>query len=128
MADEDPFAAVVYTAGIEIDLTAPQSELAEKLRQLVQIEASLARRGVRCPLKDGGQDCSTCAEATLESAQKRSRLCRVGKDQATVWAAGEARQREHMGPILALAAQAAEMSEIGHLSGEYVELLTAAGL
>lgn len=128
VADEDPFAAVVFTPGIEIDLTAPEEELAAKLTELMAMEQALVGRDIRCKLKDGGQDCLTCPQATLNPALRRSALCRVGKDQATVWAAGEARYGQRMGPILEMAKIADEMSEIGHLDGEMIELLAAVGL
>lgn len=126
--DDDPFAAVVYTSGIEIDLTAPQAELSVKLKELIAMEASLARRGVTCPLKDNGQDCLSCPSATLDQHESRSKLCRVGKDEATVWAAGEARQSERMAPVMEMAAIAEEMSEIGHIPAELAELALSAGL
>jgi hypothetical protein len=91
-------------------------------------ESSYAMSGISCPLKDAGQDCLTCPEATLDNSVRLSKLCRVGKDEATVWAAGEARQAAWRGPILEMARVADEMSEIGHIPGEIAEMLTAAGL
>lgn len=126
--DEDPFAAVVYTAGIEIDLTATPDELGRKLTELSVMETDLLGRGIRCALKQGGQDCRDCPEATLDPTRRLSKLCRVGKDQQSVWAAGEARQEEALAPFAELAKVADEMSEIGFLTPEYAELLMAVGL
>lgn len=125
----DPFEAMAYTAGVEIDLRAPEGELAAKLNELVELEVALASGpGIRCKLKVDGQDCRSCPSATLDPRFKRSQLCRIGKDQEAVWAAAEAAQERRMAPVKAMAAVADEMSEMGHLDGELIELLTAAGL
>lgn len=127
--DADPFEVMAYTAGVEIDLTAPEEELAAKLAELVALETALATGpGLRCRLKAEGQDCRTCPSATLDNRVSRSQLCRIGKDQEAVWAAAEAAQERRMAPVKAMAAVAAEMSELGHLDDELVEILTAAGL
>lgn len=128
VADVDPFEAVVYTSGVEIDLTAPEEELSVKLTELCRMEIELQQRGITCKLKAAGQNCNSCAHGTLDPSRRLSRLCRVGKDQETVWTAGEARVEARMGPIRAMAAIADEMSEIGHLDAELAEILVAAGL
>lgn len=124
---DDPFEAVVYTEGAQIDLTASETELAAQLMILCAMETELGARGITCPLKSDGQSCQTCTVATLDPSRRRSALCRVGKDQETVWQAGDARVEVRMGPVRIMAAVAEEMSELGHISDELAELAVAAG-
>lgn len=124
---QDPFGSVVYS-GLEIDLTGTDDELFEACRKLLRAEARLARTGLTCELKDGGQDCLTCPVATLDAAEARSRLCRVGKDQETVERLHNERYAERRGLDLSLLAMAEEFSALGHMDEDDAELLTQVGL
>lgn len=127
-SDPDPFGAVVYSAGVVLDLTASADELAEQFIALLRVEGRLAALGLTCGWKDDGQDCRTCPHATLDPAQERSRLCRLGKDQSTAEKLCEERTAERRAPFTELAARADEASLIGRLDDDLVELLTAVGL
>lgn len=127
-AEEDPFQAVAYSVGVTLDLTADEDGLYEQVKALLRREQRLHSSGVSCPLKDGGQDCLTCPSATLDPAEPRSRLCRLGKDQRTVQQRHEERSRERRAPLRELAAVAEEASLLGHLDDDLSELLTEVGL
>lgn len=123
----DPFAAVVYSTGIEIDLNASEEELFDLVGKLLHREARLFNRGVTCDLKDGGQDCLHCPEATLDPNNPKAVLCRLGKDQRTV----EDRHHEvitaRRAAIEELVAVASEASELGGIPDELAYLLTEVG-
>jgi hypothetical protein len=128
VAEVDPFEAVVYTSGVEIDLTAPEAELSAKLMELCALEAELFNRGIKCKLKADGQNCNSCVHGTLDPARRLSGLCRVGKDQETVWRITSASEDARMGPLREVALVADEMSEIGYLTPELADFLVGAGM
>lgn len=127
-AATDPFGEVVYSNGIELDLTAPLEELAAQFAKLLRVEGRLARSGLTCALKDSGQDCLSCPQATLEASDRRSRLCRLGKDQLTVERRCAELQDERTGPVMEMVELADTGSLLGHLDDELSELLTTVGL
>jgi hypothetical protein len=121
--DEDPFNAVVYSAGIDIDLTAPEEELGAKLVELMRLEERLYNRGLTCDLKWAGQDCRSCTQATLDPTQDRSNLCRLGKDQCTVEAQYTKLRDARLAPVEELAEKIDDVSELGVLPDDLAELL-----
>lgn len=125
---EDPFANVVYSSGVTLDLTASEEELAEQWVSLLKREERLAVKGLRCELKDGGQDCRTCPAATLDADEARSVLCRLGKDQAAVEARCLELRDERLEGLEELAAEVDLATELGHMPEELVELATSVGL
>lgn len=112
MTDDDPFAGTVYSAGVSIDLTAPEEELTRMIDTLLAREEALYKRGLTCDLKWDGQDCRTCPAATLDPEDGRAVLCRLGKDQMAVVHAISTRREESLAPIRDLIAYAEEASEI----------------
>jgi hypothetical protein len=62
--------------------------------------------------------------ATLDSTYPRSVLCRLGKDESTVEKAYEAKRANRHETVSDLAALADEMSEIGDMPDDLIELLT----
>lgn len=127
MANADPFGNVVYSAGVTLDLTASEEELADVFKDLLLREGTLLQKGITCKLKDGGQDCLHCPAATLDASEPRSVLCRLGKDQCTVEQAYWAKNDARLAPIRELAALASECAEIGDIPEELVMLLTEVG-
>lgn len=127
-SDADPFAVAVYSAGLEVRLDSSEEELFGHLRTLVRREARLDGLGVRCELKDAGQDCRTCVIATLEPEEPRSRLCKLGKDQVAITERCNELAAVRVTPEGEIATCADDWSEIGHLDADLAELLTAVGL
>lgn len=129
-SEPDPFSEVVYSAGLTLDLTqASEDELLRHWKGFLRREGRLAGGGVTCDLKqERGMDCLRCPHATLDQADARSTLCRLGKDQSSI----ERRLREigaaRREPLEELARAVDEMTELGHLDDELAELLTAVGL
>jgi hypothetical protein len=128
--DPDPFAKIIYTTGLEIDLTASEDELAAAWVRLGRTEDRMRRAGVvpGCELKDAGQDCLDCPKATLDPADPLSQLCRLGKDQATVERACQAKTAARLAPLEELAERVGPATEIVADTEELAELLTAVGL
>jgi hypothetical protein len=124
MENTDPFGAVVYSTGVTLDLTASEEDLANVFVALLRREGRLLQRGITCELKDEGQDCLHCPVATLDSTYPRSVLCRLGKDESTVEKAYEAKRANRHETVSDLAALADEMSEIGDMPDDLIELLT----
>lgn len=125
---DDPFGSVVYSTGLEIDLNGSEGELATAVVQLLKIEGNMASAGLTCTLKDDGQDCLSCPMATLDAAEPRSVLCRLGKDQCTIEQLCAERTRERTEPVQELADIADSAMEMGHLPDDLAELLTSVGL
>src|SRR5947209_2085738 len=124
MQNADPFGGVVYSSGVSLDLTASEEDLADVFVDLLQREGRLLRRGITCDLKDSGQDCLHCPVATLDETYSRAVLCRLGKDQSTVEKAVEAKRAARQETVRDLAVLADEMSEIGDMPDDLIELLT----
>jgi hypothetical protein len=124
--EDDPFDAVILSSGLSVDLTGSDEELFDGIKQTLELESRLFNRGITCHLKDAGQDCVTCGEYVADrSEEKRAPLCRLGRDQRMI---EERYKAARAMPYLELADMADELSEIGWIEPEYVELLTAAGL
>lgn len=123
-AEADPFGAVVYSAGLKVNLSAPVDELMDVLGNLMHREARLDARGITCHYKDAGQDCLDCPHATLDPENRQSILCRLGKDQQTVAHNVEAR----LTLSRVMAEETSDMREIGRLDPELADLLTTVGL
>ena len=123
----DPFAAVVYSTGITLDLTATEDALAELYCDLLLKEGRLDKRGLSCDLKWNGQNCLHCPVAVLDPNDPMATLCRLGKDQQTVEDRCNELAAARTAAIAELAAVADEASEIGHMPEELIELLTEAG-
>jgi hypothetical protein len=129
--EADPFATVVYSAGVTIDLTASDETLVEQYNALLRREVRMQGGGLTCQLKTEGQDCRECPAATLDPEVDRSRLCRLGKDQAMLEAViGERMdaQTAMMAPVRELVEAMDDLSEIGEIPDELAELLTGVGL
>lgn len=126
--EPDPFGKVVYSTGLSINLDGDVEELAGEWVRLGYIEGRMAGNGISCELKNNGQDCLTCPVATLDAAEPRSRLCRLGKDQGTLEQLCDARQAERNGPLLEIAELAGEHAELAAMPDELAELLTSVGL
>lgn len=118
----DPFEQVVYSTGIEIDLTASEDELARKWVELSYREAEMLKRGSQCQLKDDGQDCLTCPHATLDRTDSRNRLCRLGKDQSNLEKRIMALTDARVAPLRELVAEMDAALEV--LPADLEELLT----
>lgn len=122
--DEDPFGMMLYTTGIDIDLTSSEDELVAAMQSLWRREQNLSVMGLTCEFKDAGQDCRTCPHATLDPEEHRSALCRVGKDESTIDARYEELHGARAAQVTELAARVDEATEIGTLPPELEELLT----
>lgn len=120
----DPFSAVVYSTGIEIDLSASEDDLFRLLKRLMYREARLFDKGLTCGLKDGGQNCLHCPAASLDETDPKSVLCRLGKDEQTVADGCHAARKAAVAELVAFADEASEM---GDVPDELVELLTEVG-
>lgn len=129
-SEPDPFAEVVYSAGIAIDLSSKsEEELAQLYARLLKREGRLYKGGLSCELKqDRGMDCLRCPQGTLDPAEAISTLCRLGKDQSTIERRLEELTAARLEPLEELAREVDEVSEIGHLDNELAELLTVVGL
>jgi hypothetical protein len=125
VADEDPFGAVMYSTGLKLDLNASEEELAEQVVRLLRREGALGRRGLRCALKDNGQDCRCCREATLDPAERRSVLCRLGKDQETVEERFNQRRAARLAAVEELVCEIDAATEV--LPADLEELITQVG-
>lgn len=126
---DDPFDSVVLSTGLTVDLTGTEEEIHEGLRRSLDLEAQLFNAGVTCELKDGGQDCLTCAMYVADRAEEpRAPLCRLGRDQRIMEIKANERSEARYGPFQELAASVEEFAEIGEIDAEYAELLTVAGL
>lgn len=121
---DDPFDTMIFSSGLWVDLTGSEDEVFEGIKQSLDLESALFDRGIVCAMKDEGQDCLTCQHFTARSDEARSPLCLLGRDQRTIEKEYQARKE----PVRELAGRVDEWSEIGHLSDEYAELLTAVGL
>jgi hypothetical protein len=121
---DDPFETMIYSSGLRVDLTGSEEGIHAALRRSLDLEGHLFNLGVTCPLKDGGQDCLTCTSFTPRDEEARSRLCVLGRDQRVIEKEAQARKA----PLRELAGRVDEWTELGHLSDEYAELLTAVGL
>lgn len=132
--DVDPFATVVYSAGLDVDLTGDERGLAEEYVRLAEIEARMVRRGTDCDLKLSGRsiepeddrerNCLTCPHATLVVGEARSILCRLGKDQATVMRLYTQHRDERLAPFVELGRLAEEMAELGEIDPALADFLT----
>lgn len=125
---EDPFEAVIYSSGLQVDVGGSDEELMQALQRALKIEGRLDAIGLTCPLKDSGQDCLTCRQSSGDPKVALTRLCEVGKDQRTLMQRMDERQVERKRPLIELAAAIESHTEMGHLGGAYDELLTAVGL
>lgn len=125
---DDPFATVVYSSGVTLDLTASEDELVEQWMGLTRREANLFARGVVCELKDAGQDCRTCPMATLDAEEPRSTLCRLGKDQAVLEARVKELGETRRAALDEFVAEIDLATELGHMPDELAELATSVGL
>lgn len=119
----DPFGDIVYSSGVTLDLTGTEEELAAQFAELLWREGRLAQANLRCALKDGGQDCRTCPEATLDPTEARSRLCRLGKDQCTVEALFNERRDARLASITELAEEVDAAVEL--IPDDLAELATS---
>lgn len=86
-ADDDPFAnagpVAVEQIGLRIDLRDSPEVLEQRLRDLIESEAALWRRGVTCEMKSRPDaSCSACPLSRHDDPQHvLFKLCRVGRDQ-----------------------------------------------
>jgi hypothetical protein len=119
----DPFAAVVYSTGVTLDLGASESDLADLYVMLLHREGDLLRRDITCELKLSGQNCLHCPEATLDPNDRKSVLCRLGKDEYTVEGRLAELRQARLGGVDELAALADECSEIGMLPDDLAVLV-----
>lgn len=128
--DDDPFASVVLTTGLTVDLSGSEDELMTGLAESLRVESRLFNRGITCELKDNGQNCLTCpAYVASREEAARAPLCRLGRDQRTLEDRANAMSAERrLAPVKDVARRASFYSELGHLPERYEELLTAAGL
>jgi hypothetical protein len=102
-ADADPFAAQP-----EIDNPRVRGELREALER----EAALFRRGVTCPLKEDGQDCRSCSCYSGDEPDKpMSRLCRTGREVLQL-----AAEADELGPC-------GDLIELASMTEDYRELI-----
>ncbi len=124
----DPFEQVIYSTGIEIDLTASEEELCRKWIELGYRESALLRQGLQCQLKDDGQECLTCPQATLDRTDRMNRLCRVGKDQGTIEKRVNALTEARVAPLREIAEELDAAQEMGDRPDDLAELLTSVGL
>ncbi len=127
-AEADPFATVVYSTGVTLDLNATEGELAEQFIKLLEREGRMYANGLTCQLKWDGQDCLTCPQATLDPEEKRSRLCRLGKDQSATEKRMNSLADARLAPIREMVAMSEELGELGEIPDDLSELLTAVGL
>lgn len=125
---EDPFEAVIYSSGLQVDLNGSEEELADALGRALKIEGRLDAIGLTCPLKDAGQECLTCRQSSADPGVALTRLCEIGKDQQTLVRRMDDQTEQRRAPLKELAASVARFSEMGHLDGAYGELLAAVGL
>jgi hypothetical protein len=114
-AKDDPFDTVVYSSGLVVDLTGTDEQLHSALAETVRLEGLLYNGGLRCDLKEEGQDCSTCPVSQMNPAERLSRLCRLGKDQCNIVGRLEERKQARVAPLV----------ELGRSVEEYVELAEA---
>ncbi len=131
--DVDPFAAVVYSSGFNVDLTGDEQGLAEEYVRLMKVEARLVARRGDCDLKlsgrsiepedDAGRSCLTCPHATLVIADARNILCRLGKDQATIMRLYKQHRDERLAPFVELGRLAEEMVELGEIDPVLADFL-----
>lgn len=81
--EPDPFAMPIEEVGERIDLVDPGAANDLRLRELFRHEASLARMGVTCGIKDRTD--TTCHACPISRAhvpeEMMSKLCRVGREQ-----------------------------------------------
>lgn len=125
---EDPFGAVIYSSGLQVDLDGSEEDLVSALQKALAMEGRLDAIGLSCPLKDAGQDCLSCREATMDTAAPLTRLCEIGKDQQTLVRRMDENRVQRRRPLMELVRCVDDYSEMGHLDDEYAELLTAVGL
>jgi len=123
----DPFQSVVYSTGVTLDLAASEDELADLYVMLLRREGDLARRGITCELKRSGQNCLHCPEATLDPNDRKSLLCRLGKDEYTVEGRCNDLTAARTGGVDELATLADECSEIGMLPDDLAVLVAEVG-
>jgi hypothetical protein len=129
VADEpDPFAKVVYSAGLDVDLGGPLTVLVEAWKRLGYREGRMERVGLICELKNSGQDCLTCPMATLDHDDPLNRLCRLGKDQQTLEVLCERKQENEQAALAEFVAVTAPAAERAEMPADLTELLTAVGL
>lgn len=126
--EADPFATAAYSAGITIDLTSPEPMLFDVLKALLDREGRLYVDGVRCDLKDAGQDCRTCTASSHDPGDGLALLCAVGKDEMAVAERAGALATHRLAPMREIAEIADEFSELGHLDPALVDWLTGIGL
>jgi hypothetical protein len=119
----DPFEGTAYS-GVEIRLDGSVAELSINLQRLLDQEEGLFKFGLTCDLKDAGQDCRSCPMATVNPDERRSALCRLGKDQCAL---SERIETVHA-PLQEIGEHVGVFMEMGQLDGEYAELLEAVGL
>lgn len=125
---DDPFGAIMYSSGLEVDLDAPDAMLTAALKKALRTEGRLYDIGLSCPLKDSGQDCLSCRESSSDPRSPLTRLCETGKDQQTLVRRIDGRREEADAPLVELLASIDGFSEMGHIDDAYDELLTAVGL
>lgn len=126
--EDDPFADVILTSGLRVNLAGSEEELSEAISATIKREGVLWEQGIVCPLKDAGQDCLTCTKATMDPNEELSALCRLGRDQQTILQRANKRQRERYAPFSELGESLGGLMEIGEPATEYSELLEAVGL
>lgn len=83
----DPFSAPVEELGEPIDLTDPVARLSVRLSGLLDREAALWRRDVRCAIRQDGEKTTCLACPISEHADfdsKLGMLCRVGRESDQV--------------------------------------------
>jgi hypothetical protein len=124
----DPFEAVIYSSGLQVNLDASDEELDEALKRALRTEGRLWDIGLKCSLKENGQDCLSCTQASTDPQAALTRLCEVGKDGQTLARRADERQTRRRAPLRELAASVEGFTELGHLEPEYDELLTAVGM
>jgi hypothetical protein len=124
LADDDPFATVILSTGLSVDLEGGEEAVHAGLLETLKMEGALFNRGIVCELKDNGQDCLSCASYIADREDRRSRLCRLGRDQRTLEVRGKELSAARTAPYRELAEEFIEMSQLG---AEYAELASVGG-
>lgn len=128
IGDPDPFAKVILSSGLRVDVQGDEAEVFAGLKQTLHLESTLFNQGVTCDLKDGGQDCLTCPMYVADRLEEpRAPLCRLGRDQRILEDRCNELSRTRDDPFRELVESVEPYMEIGRLTPEYEELLVAAG-
>lgn len=93
----DPLSDASYMAPIPpIDVTTPEPELHEHLRDLIRQEGALYNEGITCPIKwDSEVTCLACPVSEEKDPESpKGKLCRVGHEEERVLTVLKAQKSE----------------------------------